>query len=154
MVRAAADNSVPAAAGSPPVLTWPVDNETPKDVFAFAGSLPERLNGRMAMLGFAGIALSELKTQVPAGEQLAGDVIGVLLLSLTFTLASIFPKFSTGRPLKELHAAATSENLKGDGLQAALALFDTNTELWTGRVAMIGIAGLFITEAITGKVIF
>jgi hypothetical protein len=54
----------------------------------------------MAMLGFAGIALSELKTQVPAGEQLAGDVIGVLLLSLTFTLASIFPKFSTGRPLK------------------------------------------------------
>jgi hypothetical protein len=56
--------------------------------------------------------------------------------------------------LQELHAAATSENLKGDGLQAALALFDTNTELWTGRVAMIGIAGLFITEAITGKVIF
>jgi hypothetical protein len=54
----------------------------------------------MAMLGFAGIALAELKTQVPAGEQLAGDVFGVLLLSLTFTLASIFPKFSTGRPLR------------------------------------------------------
>lgn len=58
------------------------------------------------------------------------------------------------RLLQELHAAATSENLKGDGLQAALALFDTNTELWTGRIAMIGVAGLFITEAITGKVLF
>lgn len=56
--------------------------------------------------------------------------------------------------VQELHAAATSENLRGDGIQQALALFDTNTELWTGRVAMIGVAGLFVTEAITGKVIF
>lgn len=57
-------------------------------------------------------------------------------------------------PMQDLHAAATSENLKGEGIQQALALFDTNTELWTGRIAMIGVAGLFITEAITGKVIF
>jgi hypothetical protein len=56
--------------------------------------------------------------------------------------------------VQDLHAAATSENLKGEGLQAALALFDTNTELWTGRIAMLGITGLFITEAITGKVLF
>lgn len=56
--------------------------------------------------------------------------------------------------MQDLHAAATSENLKGEGIQQALALFDTNTELWTGRIAMIGVAGLFITEAITGKVIF
>ena len=60
----------------------------------------QRLNGRMAMLGFAGIALAELKSGVPAGEQLAGDVGGVLLLSLTFLFASLFPKFSTGRALK------------------------------------------------------
>jgi len=57
-------------------------------------------------------------------------------------------------PMQDLHAAATSENLKGEGIQQALALFDTNTELWTGRIAMIGVAGLFITEAITGKVLF
>lgn len=41
VVRAAAENSVPAVKGTPPVLEWPVDNETAKDVFAFAGSLPE-----------------------------------------------------------------------------------------------------------------
>lgn len=55
---------------------------------------------------------------------------------------------------QDLHATATSDNLRGEGIQQALALFDTNTELWTGRIAMLGIAGLFITEAITGKVIF
>lgn len=44
--------------------------------------------------------------------------------------------------------------MKGEGIQAFLALWDTNLELWTGRIAMIGIAGLFITEAITGKVLF
>lgn len=60
----------------------------------------QRLNGRMAMLGFAGIALAELKDHIPAAEQLGGDVFGVLLLSITFTLASIFPKFSTGCSLK------------------------------------------------------
>jgi hypothetical protein len=54
----------------------------------------------MAMLGFAGIALAELKDHVPAAEQLGSDVFGVLLLSITFTLASLFPKFSTNRSLK------------------------------------------------------
>lgn len=54
----------------------------------------------MAMLGFAGIALTELKSGVPAAEQLGGDIGGVLLLIISFTLASIFPKFSTGRSLK------------------------------------------------------
>lgn len=54
----------------------------------------------MAMLGFAGIALAELKDKVPAGEQLANDVVGVVLLSLTFTLASLLPKFLSGYSLK------------------------------------------------------
>lgn len=42
VVRAAADNStVPAAANQLPTLEWPQDTETARDVFAFAGSLPE-----------------------------------------------------------------------------------------------------------------
>jgi hypothetical protein len=56
--------------------------------------------------------------------------------------------------VQDLFASATTENMKGEGIQAFLALWDTNLELWTGRIAMIGIAGLFITEAITGKVLF
>lgn len=58
-------------------------------------------------------------------------------------------------PSQDLHAAATSAALKApSGPGQLLALFDTNTELWTGRVAMMGIAGLLVVEAITGKVLF
>ncbi|KAF8068235.1 Low molecular mass early light-inducible protein HV90 [Scenedesmus sp. PABB004] len=155
LVRAAADDSA-VAPRSPPVLTWPQDTETARDVFAFSGSLPERLNGRLAMLGFAGIALAEFKQQVPAAEQFGADVGGVALLSLALTFASIFPKFVSGSSLKDLHASATSANLAGSGGGAAqvLGLFDTGLELWTGRVAMIGIAGLLALEAFTGKVLF
>jgi hypothetical protein len=54
----------------------------------------------MAMLGFAGIALTELNQQVPAAEQFANDVSGVALLAVTLTFASIFPKFVSGCSLK------------------------------------------------------
>lgn len=57
--------------------------------------------------------------------------------------------------VQDLHASATADNLKaGGGLAQVFALFDQNLELWTGRVAMIGIAGLLVTEAVTGKVFF
>lgn len=110
----------------------------------------------MAMLGFAGIALAELQTGVPAAEQFANDVAGVSLLAVALTFASIFPKFVSGCSLKDLHASATSDNLRGNGqgVGQLLGLFDTNTELWTGRVAMIGIVGLLAAEAFTGKVLF
>jgi hypothetical protein len=56
---------------------------------------------------------------------------------------------------QELHASATSDNLRGkEGVSQALGLFDTNTELWTGRIAMIGIVGLLAVEGFTGKVLF
>jgi hypothetical protein len=57
--------------------------------------------------------------------------------------------------LQDLHASATSDNLRGkEGVAQILGAFDTNTELWTGRVAMIGIVGLLAVEAFTGKVLF
>ncbi|KAG2485604.1 hypothetical protein HYH03_015667 [Edaphochlamys debaryana] len=78
-----------------------------------------------------------------------GDAwFGIILFSLTISLASILPKLVSGIPLSELNAAATSENLKGDGIQAALGLFDTNVELWSGRLAMLGFSGLILIEAL------
>jgi len=68
--------------------------------FVLSCPVVQRLNGRMAMLGFAGIALAELKEQIPAAEQFSDDVGGVLLLGITLTLASIFPKFVSGSSLK------------------------------------------------------
>jgi hypothetical protein len=98
--------------------------------------LLQRLNGRMAMLGFAGIALAELKTQVPAGEQLAGDVFGVLLLSLTFTLASIFPKFSTGRPLRV--SAIVTFSSRPFSMSAVVTLGVWKRHFWLSEVLSLG----------------
>ncbi|GBF91343.1 hypothetical protein Rsub_03663 [Raphidocelis subcapitata] len=101
---AAAAEDAPAAASSsalsPPLLEWPVDNETIKDVFAFAGSAPERVNGRAAMMGFVAIMLAEHSSKTPALESIGGDFFGVALLSLAITLGSIFPKFASGSSLK------------------------------------------------------
>lgn len=58
------------------------------------------------MLGFAGIALAELKTQVPAAEQFGDDVVGVALLAAALTVGSIFPKFVSGSSLKVSRARA------------------------------------------------
>ncbi len=50
-----------------------------------------------------------------------------------------------------LHA----QNLKAEGLLGQfLALFDQSLELWSGRLAMIGLVGLVVTEAFTGDALF
>lgn len=41
LLRAAADNSSVPATQQRPVLVWPEDKETARDIFAFTGSLPE-----------------------------------------------------------------------------------------------------------------
>ena len=41
IVRAEGDSASVIGVKTPPVVTWPSDNETIKDVFAFAGPLPE-----------------------------------------------------------------------------------------------------------------
>jgi hypothetical protein len=104
------------------------------------------------MLGFVGIMAAERSAGTPALEQFGSDALGVTLLSLSLLFASIFPKFASGSSLKDLHAAATGANLKAEGvLGQALGLFDTNLELWSGRLAMLGIAGTLVLEAVTGN---
>ncbi|EFJ44207.1 hypothetical protein VOLCADRAFT_76453 [Volvox carteri f. nagariensis] len=137
-----------------PVPVWPKDTETTRDVFAFAGSAPERVNGRVAMIGFVSILAPELTKKQPVLEQIGDSWFPIILFSLTITFASILPKIVSGTSLKELHAAATGENMKGQGLQQALMFFDTNTELWSGRLAMLGFAGLLLIEAVKGESFF
>ncbi len=106
------------------------------------------------MIGFVSILGPELSKKQPVLEQVGDAWFGVLLFSLTITFASILPKLVSGVPLKELHEVATGENLKGEGLQQALSLFDTNLELWSGRLAMLGFAGLIAIEAVKGEAFF
>lgn len=52
------------------------------------------------MLGFVAIMMAEAGSKTPALESFGGDVLGVVLLSITLTLATIFPKFASGSSLK------------------------------------------------------
>lgn len=145
--HAADDNSV-APPPAPFVLEFPEDKEDIRDVFSFAGPLPERVNGRLAMLGFAGIALSEMSSHTPVLEQWSNNWVLAVFYMLLISLGSLMPKFASGFPLKELVDTATRENLDGPGVQQVLKYFDNSLELWTGRVAMIGIVGLVVAELI------
>jgi hypothetical protein len=42
----------------------------------------------------------------------------------------------------------------GDGIRQLQALFDQNFELWTGRIAMVGIVGLIAAEVVRGDSFF
>mmetsp|Transcript_35007 Transcript_35007/g.88647 ORF Transcript_35007/g.88647 Transcript_35007/m.88647 type:complete len:193 (-) Transcript_35007:554-1132(-) len=137
-----------------PPLVWTKDSETIRDVFAFGGSAPERVNGRVAMWAFASFAATELSSHTPVLEQFASGWAAAVLFSMTITFASITPKLLSGTSLKDLHAGATSDNMRGDGFNQVVALFDTNAELWAGRLAMIGVAGLAALETVQGDALF
>lgn len=79
--------------------------------------------------------------------------LGASLLNRHFVfhtfLATFFSKPTTAQ---DLHAAATGANLKAEGvIGQLLSLFDTNVELWSGRLAMIGVLGTIILEGVTGN---
>jgi hypothetical protein len=40
------------------------------------------------------------------------------------------------------------------GLSEVQSFFDAGLEIWSGRLAMVGVAGLLVTEAITGRLVF
>ena len=50
---------------------------------------------------------------------------------------------------------ASSDNLRAEGLLGQLlAVFDQSLELWTGRIAMIGLVGLVAAEVVKGDAFF
>ncbi len=107
------------------------------------------------MLGFTGLALTELSSHTPALEQLGASAASIVLVSLALTFATIVPKLVSGSSLKDLHDTASSDNLRAEGLLGqALALFDQGLEMWSGRLAMIGVVGLVVAEAIKGDALF
>ena len=114
--------------------------ETPKvstklsDVLAFSGPAPERINGRLAMVGFVAALAVELSKGQDVFTQLSNGGIPLFLgTSIVLSLASLIPLFK----------GVTAES-KSEGFMTS------DAELWNGRLAMLGLVALAFTEYVKG----
>ncbi|PRQ25700.1 putative chlorophyll A-B binding protein [Rosa chinensis] len=132
-VTKASKNPQPAAPSpSPP----PPPSPKFSDVFAFNGPAPERINGRLAMVGFVAALAVELSKGQDVFAQISNGP-GVPLFigtSILLSVASLVP----------LLKGVTVES-KSDGI------FTSDAELWNGRLAMLGLVALAFTEYVTGS---
>ncbi|KAM3404999.1 hypothetical protein ACQJBY_007848 [Aegilops geniculata] len=105
------------------------------DALAFSGPAPERINGRLAMVGF----VAALTVEAARGGGLldqAGSGAGLgwfLVTAGVFSVASLVPLLQ-----------GQSVESKSSGFWSA------DAELWNGRFAMLGLVALAATEFITG----
>lgn len=133
-------SSSPLATPPPPPTPQPIPKPAPKvstkfgDVFAFSGPAPERINGRLAMIGFVAALGVELSKGQDVFAQISdGGVPWFLATSVVLSLASVIPLFK-----------GVSVESKSGGLMTA------DAELWNGRFAMLGLIALAFTEFVKG----
>lgn len=104
------------------------------DVFAFAGPGPERINGRLAMIGFVSAIVAEFVTGQDLFMQISnGGYTSFVSISSLLTVASLIPLFEGVGP------GAKSNKF-----------WNPNAEIWNGRVAMVGLVALAIIEFFKG----
>ncbi|KAJ1254592.1 hypothetical protein BS78_02G052400 [Paspalum vaginatum] len=105
------------------------------DALAFSGPAPERINGRLAMVGF----VSALAVEASRGDGLlsqAGSGSGLAWFAATAAVLSV---------------ASLVPLLRGDSAEARSGgVMSADAELWNGRFAMLGLVALAVTEYITG----
>ncbi|KAI3692081.1 hypothetical protein L6452_31890 [Arctium lappa] len=105
------------------------------DVFAFSGPAPERINGRLAMIGFVSAMAVELTSGQDVFTQISNGGVAVFVgTSGVLSLASLVPL------------------LKGVSVQSKLKrIMSSDAELWNGRFAMLGLVALAFTEFVKGS---
>ncbi|CAO1949091.1 unnamed protein product [Urochloa humidicola] len=105
------------------------------DALAFSGPAPERINGRLAMVGF----VSALAVEASRGGGLlsqAGSGSGLAWFAATAAVLSV---------------ASLVPVLRGESAEARSGgVMSADAELWNGRFAMLGLAALAFTEYVTG----
>jgi hypothetical protein len=104
-------------------------------IMAFDGPAPETINGRLAMLGFTSALAVELANHHQITTQL-GDPASISWFATTVALISVASLI----PLSK----GVSAKDKSSGLWSATA------ETLNGRVAMIGLVSLVLTEYLKG----
>ena len=104
------------------------------DVFAFGGPAPERINGRLAMVGFvAAMAVELYKGQDVFAQISDGGIPWFLGTTIVLSLASLIPL------LKGVSVESKSEGF-----------MTSDAEMWNGRFAMLGLVALAFTEYAKG----
>ncbi|XP_060179959.1 early light-induced protein, chloroplastic-like [Lycium barbarum] len=123
---------------TPPPSAKPKPSTNFIDVFSFSGPAPERINGRLAMIGFVAAMGVELANGADLSAQLSsGGLSWFLGTSALLTLASLIPLFQ-----------GVSAESKSGGIMSA------NAEIWNGRFAMLGLVALAFTEYVKGAGLF
>uniref|UniRef100_A0A2N9ETF5 Early light-induced protein n=1 Tax=Fagus sylvatica TaxID=28930 RepID=A0A2N9ETF5_FAGSY len=104
------------------------------DLFSFSGPAPERINGRLAMIGFVAALGVEFYTGQDVFAQIAnGGIPWFLATSILLSSASLVPLFK-----------GISAESKSDGVMTS------DAEMWNGRFAMLGLVALAVTEYVKG----
>eukprot|EP01024_Parvocaulis_polyphysoides_P016897 TRINITY_DN17486_c0_g1_i4.p2 TRINITY_DN17486_c0_g1~~TRINITY_DN17486_c0_g1_i4.p2 ORF type:complete len:120 (+),score=24.61 TRINITY_DN17486_c0_g1_i4:2-361(+) len=101
------------------------------DAMAFSGPAPEKINGRLAMLGIVSALAAEASSGSSIFTQIASAPIPIVVTSIAFIVASLIPIVK-----------GTEEESVGP--------FSPQAELLNGRLAMIGMAALLIIETSKG----
>ncbi|CAL8468965.1 g8506 [Coccomyxa elongata] len=106
------------------------------EIMAFSGPAPERINGRLAMLGFVAAVAAELVSGKGVLSQWAQEPTLITVTFVLFAAGSLAPLFNNAD--------------KGQ----SLGPFTPAAELINGRAAMIGFAALIGIEALKGSALF
>ncbi|GER43577.1 early light-induced protein [Striga asiatica] len=140
IVRSLAEDDKVKEVAQPEASPKPTSPPKPKvstsfsDVLAFSGPGPERINGRLAMIGFVAAMGVELSNGQDIFSQVEnGGFPWFLGTSVLLSLASLIPMFR----------GVTAESKSGN-------LMTSDAELWNGRFAMLGLVALAFTEFVKG----
>ncbi|MBA0768447.1 hypothetical protein Gotri_017248 [Gossypium trilobum] len=125
--------TTPEPKQSPPRISPKVSTKF-SDVFAFSGPAPERINGRLAMVGFVAALAMELSNGQDVLTQISNGGIPLFVgTSIVLSLASLIPLF------------------RGETVESRSGQFmSSDAELWNGRFAMLGLVALAFTEYVKG----
>lgn len=131
-------NSVPQYVPPPTPPPAPKASTSFNDVLGFGGQAPERINGRLAMFGFASAFAVEIASNKDVISQITnGGVPWFILITGLLSVASLVPLFQ----------GVTVDSKSGK-------VMTSKAELWNGRLAMIGLVSLAITEYAKGGPLF
>jgi len=101
---------------------------------AFSGPAPERINGRLAMVGFMSAIAVELGNGSDVMTQVSnGGVSSFLLVTGLLSAASLVPLFK----------GVSVESIKSQ-------VMNSKAEMLNGRLAMLGLVALVFTEYLKG----